>query len=249
MINANQAKLLHRSRVFNMQRGMRVLLAVLGMALSSTPGAANPAAANPVVVEEPGAVVSDHHSRLYVTGAVGVNWPIARVATGEAGSFTEFSNPGFSTEIGLGYDLKPARLELTYALDVSRLRGYNSVSNQYYEYNRGGHTAKNSAFASLYWDLLPGKRLSPYIGGGIGISSLDVRGFSEPGYDYEGYTKSLFAYQAKAGIAYAIDSKSKIYAEAVFRGTSGYNTYDGFNDWHDPSFPSWGGQVGVRLGL
>ncbi len=244
MINANQAKLTHQSQVFNMQRGIRVVLAVMAMALS-----ANPVAANPVVVEDPGAVASQHHSRLYVTGAVGANWPIERVATGEAGSFTEFSHPGFSTEIGLGYDFKPVRLELTYALDVSRLRGYNSVSNQYYEYNRGGDTAKSSAFGSLYWDLLPGKRLSPYIGGGIGISSLNVRGFSEPGYDYEGYTKLLFAYQAKAGLAYAIDSKSKVFAEAVFRGTSGYKTFDGFNDWHDPSFPSWGGQIGVRISL
>lgn len=216
------------------------------MAITST---TNPVSADSIVVEDPASVASEHLSRLYVTGAVGANWPIDRVATGEAGSFTEFSNPGFSTEIGLGYDFRPVRLELTYALDASRLRGYNSVSDQYYEYDRGGETAKNSAFVSLYWDLFTGKRLTPYIGGGVGISSLNVMDFSEPGYGYDGYSRTLFGYQVKAGLAYAIDPRSKFFAEAVFRGTSGYNTFDGFNDWRDPSFSSWGGQVGVRIGL
>ncbi len=190
-----------------------------------------------------------HSSSLYVTGAIGMNWPTARVGTGDAGSFTEFSNPGFSTEIGLGYTFKPLRAELTYALDASRLRGYNSVTSQYYSYNQGGETRKNSAFASLYWDLFPGKRLTPYIGGGLGLTSLEVGKFSEPGYKYDGYSKALFGYQAKAGISYAMDPKSKIFAEAIYRGTSAYTTNDGFNDWRDSSFSSWGGQIGVRVGF
>ena len=188
-------------------------------------------------------------SGLYVTAGVGANWPIDRVGKGDPGSFTEFSSPGFSTEVGIGYNFKPVRLELTYALDASKLQGYDNVAGRYYGYNQGGHTRKNSAFASIYWDLLPGKRLSPYIGVGMGLSLLDVGAFAEPGLSYQGYSKSLLGYQAKAGLSYAIDHRSKVFAEAIYRGTSGYSTYDGYDKWDNSSFSSWGAQIGLRFGL
>lgn len=141
-------------------------------------------------------------SGLYVTAGVGANWPIDRVGEGDPGSFTEFSSPGFSTEVGIGYDFKSVRLELTYALDASKLQGYNNVAGRYYKYNQGGQTRKNSAFASIYWDPLPSRRLSPYIGVGMGLTLLDVGAFAEPGLSYQGYSKSLLGYQAKAGLSY-----------------------------------------------
>ena len=227
-----------------MQRQLLALLMVPGLAFLPSPGAADP-----VPTQSPAAETSASHSRLYVTGAVGMNGPTARTGTGDAGSFTEFSNPGFSTEIGFGYNFKPLRVELTYALDASRLQGYNLDSDKYYAYNRGGDTRKNSAFASLYWDLFPDKRFTPYIGAGLGLSSLSVGQFSEPGYNYSAHTDLLFGYQAKAGLSYGIDPKSKVFIEAVYRGTNGFKTNDGYNDWRNSSFSSWGGQIGVRVGL
>jgi hypothetical protein len=227
-----------------MQRQLLALLMVQGFAF--LPG---PATAEPVSGEVPAPETSASHSGLYVTGAVGANWPVARTGTGDAGSFTEFSDPGFSTEIGFGYNFKPLRAELTYALDASKLQSYNTDSGQSYAYDRGGETVKNSAFASLYWDLFPNKRFTPYVGAGLGFSSLSVAKFSEPGYDYSGYTTLLFGYQAKAGLSYGIDPESKVFAEVVYRGTNGFNTNDGFDDWRNSSFSSWGGQIGVRVGL
>ena len=224
----------------------RLLPLLMVHGLASLPSTA---AAEPIPVPSAATEASSSHSGLYVTGAVGMNWPTSRTGRGNAGSFTEFSHPGFSSEIGLGYNFKPLRVELTYALDASRLQGYSLGSGQTYEYNRGGDTRKNSAFASLYWDLAPNKRLTPYIGAGLGLSSLSVGKFSGPGYNYEAHSNILLGYQAKAGLAYGIDPKSKIFAGAVYRGTTGYNTFDGFNDWHNSSFSSWGGQLGVRVGL
>lgn len=188
-------------------------------------------------------------SGLYVTTGVGANWPSERMGKGDPGSFTEFSTPGFSTEVGIGYKFKPVRLELTYALDSSRLEGYNSVSGQYFKYSQGGQTRKDSAFASIYWDLFTSKRLSPYIGVGIGISLLNVSKFADPGLRYQGYSKSLLGYQAKAGLSYAINHRSKVFAEAIYRGTSSYGTDDGYDKWDNSSFLSWGAQVGLRLDL
>lgn len=210
---------------------------------------ASPANADELSTEDSAFSSEGNLSGFYVTAGVGANWPINRVGKGDPGSFTEFSTPGFSTELGIGYDFKPVRLELTYNLDTSRLEGYNSVSNRYYKYSQGGQTRKDSALTSIYWDLLPSKRLSPYIGVGIGISLLDVSAFADPELSYQGYLKSLFSYQAKAGLSYAINYKSKVFAEAVYRGTSGYSTDDGYDNWDNSSFSSWGAQIGLRVSL
>ena len=209
----------------------------------------SPANAEDLPAEDSAPSSKGNLSGLYVTAGVGANWPIDRVGKGDPGSFTEFSTPGFSTEVGIGYDFKPVRLELTYALDASKLEGYDNVTGRNYKYSQGGQTRKDSAFASIYWDLLPSKRLSPYIGVGIGISFLDVGAFADPGLSYQGYSKSLLGYQAKAGLSYAIDYKSKVFAEAVYRGTSGYGTDDGYDKWDNSSFSSWGAQIGLRIGL
>jgi len=210
---------------------------------------ASPANADDLPTEDSAHSSKGNLSGPYVTAGVGSNWPIDRVGKGDPGSFTEFSTPGFSTEVGIGYDFKPVRLELTYALDASKLEGYNSVAGRYYKYSEGGQTRKDSAFASIYWDLLPRKRLSPYIGVGIGISLLDVGAFSDSALSYQGYSKSLLGYQAKAGLSYVINYKSKVFAEAIYRGTSGYGTDDGYDKWDNSSFSSWGAQIGLRIGL
>lgn len=210
---------------------------------------ASPANADDLPAEDNSPTLKGKLSSLYVTAGVGVNWPIDRVGKGDPGSFTEFSTPGISTEVGIGYNFKPVRLELTYALDASKLEGYNNVAGKYYRYNQGGQTRKNSAFASIYWDLLPSRRLSPYIGAGIGLALLDVGAFAEPRLSYQTYSKSLLGYQAKAGFSYVINYRSKVFAEAVYRGTSGYGTDDGYDKWDNSSFSSWGAQIGLRFGL
>lgn len=209
----------------------------------------NPAKAEDLQIEESAPILKGGLSGLYITTGVGANWPIDRVGKGERGIFTDFSNPGFSTEAGIGYEFKPLRIELTYGLDANNLEGYNSVSGKYFKYIQGGQTRKNSAFASVYWDLLPSKRLSPYVGVGMGLTFLDVGAFSDPGRSYQGYSKSLFGYQAKAGLSYALNYRSKVFAEAIYRGTSSFDTDDGFNKWSNPSFSSWGAQTGIRVGL
>jgi hypothetical protein len=224
-------------------------LAVLSLIACCVGAFASYANAEDLPAEDNAPSSNGNVSGPYVTAGVGTNWPISRVGKGEVGSFTEFSTPGFSTELGIGYNFKPVRLELTYAHDASKLQGYNSVSGQYFKYVQGGQTRKDSAFASIYWDLLPSKRLSPYIGAGIGISLLDVGAFADPGLSYQGYSKSLFGYQAKAGISYAINYRSRAFAEAIYRGTSGYGTDDGYDKWDNSSFSSWGALIGLRIGL
>lgn len=188
---------------------------------------------------------------LYLTGAAGVNNPTQRNNTGVLGSFQEYTDPGVSAELGLGVDFGRFRVETTYAIDASKLRGYTNVRGVDFDYASGGEVRKQSVFLSGYWDVLAhsGSALSPYIGAGIGYSNLDVRDFSDPGLSYEGYNRSLLGYQFKAGLSMKTSLKSRIFAEGFYRGTSGYKTFDGFDTWETDSFGSWGGQFGVRFGI
>jgi hypothetical protein len=186
---------------------------------------------------------------FYLTGAAGMNGPSPRYNTGSLGTFEEFSDPGFSAELGAGYDFGALRLEATYALDRSSLKGYVSVNDRYFSYSEGGSTTKQSAFLTSYWDIFPKQTWTPYLGAGVGYSNLNVKQFAEPGYAYDGYGRSLLGYQFKAGMSVNLNHKSTLFAEAVYRGTSGFQTNDGFNNWQNASFSSWGGQLGVRIGL
>ena len=186
---------------------------------------------------------------VYVTGAAGFNAPTSRTNTGDLGRFTERSLPGASTELGLGFDFGAVRLEATYALDASRLDNYTSVNDVTFDYISGGDVRKQSAFVSGYWDVLQNKGWTPYVGAGVGYTNLDVRSFAEPGLSYGGFNRSLLGYQLKAGVSIDVNARSNLFLEGVYRGTSGFETNDGFNDWNNASYASWGGQLGVRIGL
>jgi len=200
----------------------------------------------PAIAEEDKSI---NYPNLYLTGAAGANNPTTRTNTGEAGTFEEYTNPGASAELGLGVNFDGLRIEATYALDASQLSGYTNVRGVDFDYISGGEVRKQSAFLSGYWDIFRRKSWTPYLGAGIGYSNLDVRGFSDPGLSYNAFNRSLWGYQFKAGISVDVSASSKIFAEGICRGTSRFNTNDGFNDWNNASWSSWGGQLGIRVAL
>ena len=200
----------------------------------------------PAIAEEEKSI---NYPNLYLTGAAGANNPTTRTNTGEAGTFEEYTNPGASAELGLGVNFDGLRIEATYALDASQLSGYTNVRGVDFDYISGGEVRKQSAFLSGYWDIFRRKSWTPYLGAGIGYSNLDVRGFSDPGLSYNAFNRSLWGYQFKAGISVDVSTSSKIFAEGIYRGTSRFNTNDGFNDWNNASWSSWGGQLGIRVAL
>ena len=87
----------------------QILVVLIAPCIAILPSAVNAELASVEVPVKgaPAGVTERLSTDLYVTGALGINWPTARVGTGDAGSFTEFSNPGFTTEIGLGYAFMP----------------------------------------------------------------------------------------------------------------------------------------------
>jgi opacity protein-like surface antigen len=187
---------------------------------------------------------------FYLTGAAGMNWPQnADVKSIDPDfqnyGYKEYHKPGVSIEAGAGYDFGSLRAEITYAYDRSALSGYND-STEYTKYNNNSYVNKNSALASLYWDVDLKSRFSPYIGAGIGYSSLNVSASSDAFATYDSYQANGLGYQAKAGINYLINNRSDMFAEAVYRGMGRYQAYDGSTNYQYNNYNSWGFQIGAR---
>lgn len=190
---------------------------------------------------------------FYITGALGGNWPQtvnARSTDANAApyGYQDFHNSGVSIEAGAGYDFGSLRAEVTYAYDASALAGYSDYQG-YTPYTSPGRVAKNSALASLYWDIDLKSRFTPYIGGGIGYSTVNAAPTSDSYADYNAYYGNAFGYQFKAGLSYLINNRSDVYAEAVYRGMAGYPVYDGSSWYQYSNYNSMGFQLGARVRL
>ena len=188
---------------------------------------------------------------LYVTTAIGANWPMnvagfeVTNTFGTDYNFTDHHTAGLSVEAGLGYDFGAFRAELTYANDSSYLSSYTDPFGAW-TYTTQGSVNKQSVLVSGYWDINLNSRFSPYIGGGIGYSYLSVGSASDQFATYSPYSAGRFAYQFKGGLSYLASRNSDVFAEAVYRGMTGYTANDGGIVYNLSSYNSWGFQIGVR---
>lgn len=160
---------------------------------------------------------------------------------------------GLSGEIGIGYDFGKFRVETTYS------RSNTSMDDVSADITKDGAslttlTSKvddgdahlNSFMLNAYYDFDTDSKFVPYVGGGIGYTSIDFSSYtvtvsgqsiaSDEGSD------GAFGYQAKAGISYLASEKIDIFGEAVFSGTSGFSISTADID----PITTWGGRVGLR---
>jgi opacity protein-like surface antigen len=190
---------------------------------------------------------------FYITGALGGNWPQTVNAKSLDSQYPpygyqEFHNSGVSIEAGAGYDFGALRLEATYAYDASSVTSYSDYQGLT-NYTSPGQTAKNSALASLYWDIDLKSRFTPYIGAGIGYSTLNTQATSDGLADYDAYYGNAFGYQFKLGMSYLLNRRSDIFAEAVYRGMAPFSMYDGSSWYQYGNYNSMGFQLGARVRL
>lgn len=189
---------------------------------------------------------------LYVTGAFGANWPTTNTAVeatnvfGTSYSFTENHSSGLSVEAGLGYDFGPVRAEVTYAYDQSVGTGYVDQFGSY-EYTTQPSISKNSVLVSAYWDINLKSRFTPYVGGGIGYSSIAYSAAADAFANYAAFSSGAFAYQVKAGVSYLVNNSSDLFAEAVYRGMTGFSGSDDIIVYDYSNYNSWGFQIGARI--
>lgn len=217
-------------------------LAAAGGALMGAPVLAAPAEiaqnyGTPVEVVEVESV-----NGWYLTVGAGAVWPSSRNYTeptfGTAGNIGYTG--GFSIDGGIGYDFGAIRAELTYGYSNPSV---NSVSNNVFgPLAATGRVNKNDILASLYWDVLPFSRFTPYIGGGIGYTNLGTPNVTLNGFGLGGGNRGLFGWQAKVGLSYALAYNWDLYAEGTYSGAGGSNN----NLINLGSYNDFGAKLGFR---
>jgi len=214
-----------------LQRGLS-LAAVAGTSLAGAPVLAAPDATTiaqgygTTTVE---VVEVESVNGWYLTVGAGAIWPSNQNFHFNGTDYTGNLRygGGFSVDGGLGYDFGALRAELTY--------GYSAPSlNHIHVHDEGtfdasGKVNKNDVMASLYWDVMPWGRFTPYIGGGVGYSNLSTPSWTVDDVDGTRYrfgssNMGLFGWQAKAGVSYAATYNLDVYAEGTYSGTEGYST-------------------------
>lgn len=179
----------------------------------------------------------------YLTVGAGAVWPTDQNAWARGNSiwnnFNELPHGsidfggGFSVDGGIGYDFGAIRTELTYGYSAP---SFNTFNGEYGgSSSLSGKINKNDIMASVYWDVLPFSRFTPYIGGGIGYTNLSTPNLNIAGYNLGGANKGLFGWQAKAGVSYALAYNWDLYAEGTYSGAGGYETdlakFGSYNDF------------------
>ena len=130
---------------------------------------------------------------------------------------------GSGWESGMGYDFGTLRTELTYAQSINDIKSITAQVNEgAYKGTSASATASGdlkitNIFINSYLDFPIGKdkKFTPYIGGGIGGSKLDIDDITVSGEEVKGASIWLFGYQWKLGLNYSISKNLNIFGEGV----------------------------------
>jgi opacity protein-like surface antigen len=118
---------------------------------------------------------------------------------------------GLSAAVGNAYE-NGARAEVEFGyrtndIDDISVSGYRSASID-------GDVSAMSLMANGFYDFTPNGKLSPFIGGGVGIA------YVEGDIDYLGSANDyVFAYQASVGVAIIVTQSTKFDVQYRFFGT------------------------------
>ncbi len=85
-----------------------------------------------------------------------------------------------------------------------------------------GRTTNLSAFANAYYDIPTGGAVQPYLGGGLGVSRVNVR-YAPSNVPVAAGKQTKFAYQAIAGVTVKANSSFELFAQYAYRGTGRVN--------------------------
>ncbi len=96
-----------------------------------------------------------------------------------------------------------------------------SASTQTTAYNLTGLVENLAFLLSAYYDLDTGSPLRPFIGGGLGYSTISFGNVApSPNGVRPGNSEGLLAYQARAGVNYTLSPETELYVAYRFFGTS-----------------------------
>ena len=127
--------------------------------------------------------------------------------------------PGWSADFALGYEFnKNIRGELSYAFNMLKDNSQSSDANGGTGYLGVGMIDTHSLFASLYYDFPNKSKFTPYFGGGIGTTLIDV---DSSNLDRKP-SDLTFGYQGKLGLSYEMMESTDLFLEGIYQTTKSF---------------------------
>ncbi len=164
---------------------------------------------------------------LYLTGSYGssaintADWKATISDIDYKGKLKFRSGSGWET--GLGYDFGRLRTELTYGQTSNDIKNMTAQINEgtnigaSVDSHASGDLKITNIFFNSYLDFPIGteKRFTPYIGGGIGGSKLEVDDIKVVNEEVKAANAWLFGYQVKVGLSFSITQNLNIFGEGT----------------------------------
>ncbi len=188
--------------------------------------------------------VAEESSNWYGTAGLGysmlndADWEIDSIDN--EGDVELDAGLGFS--FGVGYDWGNTRAEFTYG---SNNGGMDQITNDDGDAaSVDGDLTLNSFMVSVYRDFPnDSSKWTPYVGVGIGTTSVEIDDLTEDGTNYGDEDGSGFSYQLKAGVSVNVSEKADIYGEVQYLNVS---TVEMADDELELDTSSWGIFSGIR---
>ena len=164
-------------------------------------------------------------------------------STSNATPYSIKTKQGNITVARIGYRFSPNwRAELEGAYAPSKFK--SALVGQSVNAVGQGKLNQSSAMMNVFYDILPTNKVHPFVGLGAGAirSQIDYQGTNGPLYNYAiRQTKTAPAYQALAGLSWAITNKLNLdltyrYQQATKSTYLVQSAYNGFNDDSDGPF-------------
>ena len=144
----------------------------------------------------------------YFVGSIGSGVMNDIVFAASLGGGTATFDPGFSGEIGVGYDFGDIRTELTYNSTTTPLAGTTGVD-----------VDVKSFFLSAAYDWRAEKKWQPYIGLGVGSSTVDINlAATVGGTSITAGDDNIATAKFKVGVNYEASEKVDVYGELWGQG-------------------------------
>ncbi|BCS52568.1 outer membrane protein [Geobacter sp. SVR] len=150
---------------------------------------------------------SAQHSGPYVGAFVGGNLLTASKSSDSQGTFELKFNPGLMGSAVLGWDFEPGnpvgegRIELEYTHRSNPLDQARFVEGSV---KSSGHVAADSLLLNFYGVYRENGFWSPYIGAGAGAARIAASNLQVTGQPLGDGSAFVFAYQAAAGVDFAM---------------------------------------------
>lgn len=187
-------------------------------------------------------------AQIYVSVQGGVSLLNTSDNTADGVRFESTFNPGYAAALKVGGILAPHwRLEGEAGYASNNV---DQVKYPTYSSNSQGSKSAIKGLVNVIYDFTPDRRYRPYVGAGVGAAFLTINNIRVNGVSFAGDTDTEFAYQAIAGIEYAVTHSAFLYINYHYFATAAPSFNDVYADKpYNSTYRSQNVVIGLRYAL